>query len=60
VIRAVATRAIQGYGWRVLGIRNGTMGLLRSPREFEVLDVRISTVNINEGLAAEPFEGRSA
>ena len=46
MIRAVTTRAIQGYGWRVLGIRNGTMGLLRSPREFEVLDLNISTVNI--------------
>jgi phosphofructokinase-like protein len=46
VIRAVATRAIQGYGWRVLGIRNGTMGLLRRPLEFEVLDLNISTVNI--------------
>src|SRR5205814_3218154 len=30
----------------VLGIRNGTMGLLRTPREFEVLDLKISTVNI--------------
>jgi ATP-dependent phosphofructokinase / diphosphate-dependent phosphofructokinase len=46
VIRAVATRAIQGYGWRVLGIRNGTMGVLRRPLEFEVLDLNISTVSI--------------
>src|SRR5690242_13418339 len=45
-IRAVVSRAIQGYGWRVLGIRHGTMGVLRRPIEFEELDLRISTVNI--------------
>jgi phosphofructokinase-like protein len=45
-IRAVVSRAIQGYGWRVLGIRHGTMGVLRRPLEFEMLDLRISTVNI--------------
>ncbi|HZS83687.1 MAG TPA: ATP-dependent 6-phosphofructokinase [Stellaceae bacterium] len=37
VIRAVACRAIEGYGWRVLGIRQGTMGLMRRPVEFEEL-----------------------
>jgi ATP-dependent phosphofructokinase / diphosphate-dependent phosphofructokinase len=31
VIRAVVHRAVQGYGWRVVGIRQGTMGLLRRP-----------------------------
>jgi phosphofructokinase-like protein len=46
VIRAVAIRAIQGYGWRVYGIRNGTMGLLRRPLEVEALDLSLSTVNI--------------
>lgn len=45
-IRAVVSRAVQGYGWRVLGIRNGTMGVLRRPLEFETLDLRIATVNI--------------
>ena len=45
-IRAVVSRAIQGYGWRVIGIRHGTMGLLRRPLEFEQLDLRIATVNI--------------
>ena len=45
-IRAVVARAIQGYGWRVYGIRQGTMGLLRRPVEYEELDLRISTVNI--------------
>ena len=45
-IRAVVARAIQGYGWRVVGIRQGTMGLMRRPVEYEELDLRISTVNI--------------
>ena len=45
-IRAVVGRAVQGYGWRVLGIRHGTMGLLRRPLEFEELGLRIATVNI--------------
>ena len=45
-IRAVVSRAVLGHGWRVLGIRHGTMGLLRRPVEFEALDLRISTVNI--------------
>jgi 6-phosphofructokinase 1 len=31
VIRAVAHRAIEGYGWRVFGIHEGTLGLLRRP-----------------------------
>ena len=46
VIRAVVARAVLGKGWRVYGIRQGTMGLLRRPVEFEELDLRISTVNI--------------
>jgi ATP-dependent phosphofructokinase / diphosphate-dependent phosphofructokinase len=45
-IRAVVARAIQGYGWRVYGIRQGTMGLMHRPVEYEELDLRISTVNI--------------
>jgi ATP-dependent phosphofructokinase / diphosphate-dependent phosphofructokinase len=45
-IRAVVSRAVQGYGWRVMGIRHGTMGLLRRPLEFEMLDLRIATVNV--------------
>src|SRR5260221_430011 len=45
-IRAVVSRAVQGYGWRVLGIHHGTMGLLRRPLDFEELDLRIATVNI--------------
>jgi 6-phosphofructokinase 1 len=46
VIRAVVVRAIEGYGWRVLGIRQGTIGLLRRPPEAEELDLRVSTVNL--------------
>ncbi len=37
VIRAVAYRAIDGYGWQVAGIRNGTAGLLARPEEYEDL-----------------------
>src|SRR5438128_687973 len=35
VIRAVAMRAHSAYGWEVLGIRNGSMGLLRHPPHAE-------------------------
>jgi phosphofructokinase-like protein len=38
VIRAVALRAASAYGWEVLGIRNGSMGLLRQPPDAELLD----------------------
>ncbi len=46
VIRAVAQRAIKGYGWRVFGIREGTMGLLARPPECEELTLQIFTGNI--------------
>jgi len=39
-IRAVTRRAIEGYDWEVIGIRNGTLGLLSRPVEAEVLDSR--------------------
>lgn len=32
-IRAVAQRAIRHYGWTVLGIKNGTLGLMNRPLE---------------------------
>ena len=38
VIRAVALRAASAYGWEVLGIRNGSMGLLRQPPDAELLN----------------------
>ena len=39
VIRAVVHRA-QHYSWRVLGIRDGTMGLLERPLRYAELDLR--------------------
>jgi 6-phosphofructokinase 1 len=45
VIRAVVTRA-RGYGWRVIGIRNGTMGLLRRPYQVEELGERFSSTDL--------------
>jgi len=40
VIHAVVTRAIQGHGWRVFGIHNGTLGLLKRPVDAIPLDRR--------------------
>ncbi|HUK58892.1 MAG TPA: ATP-dependent 6-phosphofructokinase [Stellaceae bacterium] len=45
-IRAVVSRAVLGHGWRVLGIRQGTMGLMRRPVEYEELDLGVTNVNI--------------
>ena len=39
VIRAVVLRAVETYGWRVIGIRQGTHGLLSSPTDAEELDL---------------------
>ena len=46
VIRAVVTRAVEGYGWRVYGIRQGTMGLLRRPLEFQELEPQVANHTI--------------
>lgn len=46
VIRAVVHRAIQGYGWRVLGIHDGTRGLMDSPARCEELTLKLFTGNI--------------
>ncbi len=46
VIRAVARRAIGGYGWRLFGIREGTMGLLRRPLDYEEISIKIFTGNV--------------
>ena len=43
VLRAVVFRAIQGYGWEVIGIRQGTHGLLARPVEAEPLDLTLFT-----------------
>jgi 6-phosphofructokinase len=40
VIRAVVVRAVQGYGWSVLGIRQGTRGLLQRPVDVVELDLQ--------------------
>jgi 6-phosphofructokinase 1 len=41
VIRAVTYRAIQGYGWKVLGILDGTAGLIDTPPRYR--ELRIDT-----------------
>jgi 6-phosphofructokinase 1 len=46
VIRAVVHRAIQGYGWEVVGIHQGTAGLLARPVQWEPLGMRVFTGNI--------------
>lgn len=38
-IRAVVHRAVLTYDWQVVGIREGTMGLLARPIQYEVLDL---------------------
>ncbi len=47
VIRAVVARAVLGHGWRVLGIHQGTHGLLRRPVEATPLDLH----NANPSMA---------
>jgi phosphofructokinase-like protein len=39
VIRAITLRAIQGYGWDVYGIHQGTHGLMRRPVDAIQLDL---------------------
>jgi 6-phosphofructokinase 1 len=46
VIRAVVHRAIQGYGWEVLGIREGTQGLMHCPPLSDPLPLDIFTGNL--------------
>ncbi|MEW5705008.1 MAG: ATP-dependent 6-phosphofructokinase [Pseudomonadota bacterium] len=43
VLRAVVHRAIETYGWQVLGIRDGTAGFLRRPLDYEELTPRLVT-----------------
>ncbi|MGH7185030.1 MAG: 6-phosphofructokinase, partial [Pseudomonadota bacterium] len=40
-IRAVVFRARRAYGWTVVGIRNGTAGLLARPVDYEELTVEM-------------------
>ncbi len=46
VIRAVVERAVGGYGWEVVGIHNGTDGLLARPVDAEVLKLSRFTGDI--------------
>ena len=46
VIRAVVHRAIEGFGWRVLGIHDGAHGLIERPLEYEELSLSLFTGNI--------------
>ena len=41
ILRAVVQRATQGYGWQVVGIREGTNGLLQRPPAAQDLDLSI-------------------
>ena len=43
VLRAVTYRAIEGYGWEVYGIRQGTMGFLKKPLDY--VKLTLSTVD---------------
>lgn len=45
-IRAVTFRAIQEYGWEVVGIREGTHGLMQRPPLTEELSLKLFTGNI--------------
>ncbi len=43
VIRAVVARAVQGHGWRVIGLHHGTQGLLRRPVDATELGLQSAT-----------------
>jgi phosphofructokinase-like protein len=43
VIRAVVRRAISSYGWQVIGIKDGTLGLMNRPLSFQELDLALDT-----------------
>lgn len=42
-LRAVVHRAIRNYGWRVFGIRDGSMGLMERPLDFVEFDLSLVT-----------------
>ena len=46
-IRAVVHRAVEGYGWEVTGIRDGTRGLLDRPLRVEPLTLKLFTGNVS-------------
>ena len=46
VIRAAVHRAIFGFGWEIIGIHEGTRGLMDRPLRYEQLELKIFTGNI--------------
>ena len=42
VLRAVTHRAVEGFGWQVIGIQQGTAGLMARPVEAEELPPRVA------------------
>ena len=44
VIRAVTLRAINEYGWKVLGIKDGTLGLMKDP--LDVIELNRDHIEI--------------
>ncbi len=63
VIRAVTIRAVQGYGWEVVGIKNGTAGLMQhpilaerlTPACFSGLLLRSSGTFLGTSNSGDPF-----
>ncbi len=45
-IRAVTKHAVETYGWEVIGIKEGTRGLMERPPLIEKLSLRIFTGNV--------------
>ena len=54
VLRAVVLRAHHGHGWEVLGIRQGTAGLLARPPQAEFLTPEMFSGQILRRIAMEP------
>ncbi len=46
VLRAVTFRAIQGYGWEVIGIKQGGKGLMERPIGFQELTLKSFDANV--------------
>ncbi|MEE9251198.1 MAG: 6-phosphofructokinase [Alphaproteobacteria bacterium] len=41
VIRGIVSRAVEPYGWQVIGIKQGTLGLLSRPPDHKELSLRM-------------------
>mgnify|MGYP001806215769 CR=1 FL=1 len=42
-LRAVVHRAIRGYGWKVFGIRDGSLGLMNRPLDYVEFDLSVAS-----------------